>query len=64
MQQYGFSTLTVTGLTLEACRVYHKGSHSKESRRTERGVTVLPTPTADDSDATQASDSALEEIHA
>ncbi len=59
MQQYGFSTITITGPTLDACRVYRK-----RSQGTEHGVTVLPTPIADGTDATQASDSALRGIHA
>jgi site-specific DNA recombinase len=49
MQQYGFSTITITGPTLDACRVYRK-----RSQGTEHGVTVLPTPIADGTDATQS----------
>jgi hypothetical protein len=63
MQQYGFSTITITGPTLDACRVCRKRSQSKENPGTGR-VTVSPTPIADRPGATQASDSALKEIHA
>ena len=64
MQQYGFSTITITGPTLEACRVYRKQSHSKQNPGTERGITVLPLPIPETADPTQASDSALTAIHA
>jgi site-specific DNA recombinase len=64
MQQYGFSTITITGPTLEACRVYRKRSHSKQNPGAERSVTVLPIPVPEAAHATQASDSALTAIHA
>jgi site-specific DNA recombinase len=64
MQQYGFSTITIPGPTLEACRVYRKRSHSQQNPATEHSVTVLPIPVPEVADATQASDSGLTAIHA
>ena len=47
MQQYGFSTIAVTGLTLDTRRVRRKTSRSEATAGNDGEVPVSLTPTAD-----------------
>ena len=64
MQQYGFSTITVSGLTLDTSRVRRKPKRPERAAENGGSTTISLTPAASVNDPTQASDSALKEIHA
>jgi hypothetical protein len=64
MQQYGFSTITVSGLTLDTSRVRRKSEAPKQEADNGGSTPILPTPAAEANDPTQGSDSGRKEIHA
>jgi site-specific DNA recombinase len=63
-QQYGFSTITVSGLTLDTSRVRRKPEPAKQEAENGGATPISLTPGAEANDPTQASDSGREEIHA
>jgi DNA invertase Pin-like site-specific DNA recombinase len=64
MQQYGFSTITVSGLTLDTSRVRRKPEAPKQESENGGSAPILLTPAAEANDPTQGSDSGRKEIHA
>ena len=64
MQQYGFSTITVTGLTLDTSRVRRKPETPEQAAENSGSAPVSLAPTADAPVPTQASDSGPKEIAA
>jgi hypothetical protein len=63
-QQYGFSTIPVTGLTLHTRRTQRKARLPQQASEESGSASSSLLPTIDASDATQACDSVLKEIHA
>lgn len=64
MQQYGFSTITVRGLTLDTSRVRRKPEAPTQETDNGGSTPISLTPAAEASDPTQGSDSGRKEIHA
>jgi site-specific DNA recombinase len=65
MRQYGFSTITVNGLTLDTSRVRRKPEAPKQEAENGGGSTpILLTPDAEANDPSQGSGSGRKEIHA
>jgi site-specific DNA recombinase len=64
MQQYGFSTITVSGLTLDTSRVRRKPKGPEQEQENGESIPISLTPAESVNDPTKASDSAPREIHA